>query len=286
MSALSKTVKNPGGAPDAAGKPARKHMSRGSAIALGAFSAYLIVMAVALLLPLVLTLQPSYYQAFPSLSGRIAAWRESTHSLVGCSDCHVDPGPAGVLAFAERSIPAFYSQLISGPTTQNVLAVPSAAACLKCHKADRTVSPNGDLLIPHQKHVVELGMACAVCHKNLVHSPNSQGFNTPEMPTCLVAGCHDGIKAKNDCVTCHTQIQVPPDHKNADWLTVHSTFVGKIDCAKCHAWTPNFCQACHEQRPASHVGNWKFEHQFAANRLGTKGCLVCHDQKTFCDTCH
>ncbi|HEY5113062.1 MAG TPA: hypothetical protein VIJ45_03015, partial [Coriobacteriia bacterium] len=122
MTAKAKTPK--GTEPDATGKPARRRMSRGRAITLGTVSALLIVVALTLVLPLVLTLQPSYYESFPSLSGRITAWRASTHSMVGCSDCHVDPGPAGVLAFAERSVPAFYSQLISGPTTQNVLAVP------------------------------------------------------------------------------------------------------------------------------------------------------------------
>ena len=266
-------------------KARRKRPSR-RVVVFGSIAALVVLLVLALILPLVLTLQPAYYERFPSLSGRVAAWKSSTHALVPCSGCHVDPGAGGLLGYAQRSIPAFYSQLVSGPTTQNVLAVPTSAACLQCHTADRTVSPNGDLLIPHPKHVVDLGMACPVCHKNLVHSPNSKGFNTPEMATCLVAGCHDGVKAKNDCVTCHTQKQVPPDHLKPDWLTIHPTLVGQIDCGKCHAWTPNFCQTCHDQRPASHTADWKFQHQFAAKTRGTKGCLVCHDQQTFCNTCH
>jgi hypothetical protein len=286
VSEQSEMPRNGGDVPDDGGKPVRAHMSRGRIIAIGAFSAYLIVVAVALVLPLILTLQPAYYEAYPSLAGRIAAWRASSHSMAGCSDCHVDPGPSGMLDFAVKSVPAFYSQLMSGPTTQNLLAVPNSAACLRCHKSDRTISPNGDLLIPHPKHVVDLAIKCAVCHKNLVHSPSAQGFNKPEMATCLMDGCHDGVKAKNDCASCHTKIQVPPDHLKADWLAVHPTFVGKIDCAKCHAWTPNYCIDCHSQKPPSHVGNWKYEHQFAAAARGETGCLVCHDRQTFCDKCH
>jgi hypothetical protein len=268
------------------GTGAKKRLSRRGLIVLVSVALVVIALIAAAVLPLVLTLQPSYYDRYPSLAGRIAAWRSSTHAPFVCADCHVDPGSAGLIAYADKALPAFYSQLMSGPTTENVLAVPSSSACLKCHTSDRTVSPNGDLMIPHPKHVGELGIACATCHKNLVHSLNGAGFNRPEMATCLVAGCHDGTKAKNDCMSCHTQIQVPPDHKKPDWVTVHPTLIGKIDCAKCHAWTPNYCQDCHSKRPPSHVGNWKYGHQFAATARGEKGCLVCHDQTAWCDKCH
>jgi hypothetical protein len=129
-----------------------------------------------------------------------------------------------------------------------------------------------------------LHIACATCHKNLVHFPNAQGYNRPVMATCMQ--CHDGKKAKNECVVCHTQKEVPDNHKQPNWLSIHPTMVTKIDCAKCHGFTPNFCAACHSQRPASHAGNWKYLHQFAAKLRGEKGCLVCHDRVKFCDRCH
>jgi len=57
------------------------------------------------------------------------------------------------------------------------------------------------------------------------------------------------------------------------------------DCAQCHDWTPDYCAACHQKRPASHAGNWKKNHKVAAKARGEKGCLVCHDQ-AFCKECH
>ena len=264
-----------------ASRPGRKRILLWSGVAV-----LLIAVAAAVVLPLYLTLQPAYYDRYPSLAPRIASWRTSTHSTVPCADCHVDPGANGMLAFAGKAIPAFYSQLVQGPRAANLLSTPSTAACLRCHIASRTISPNGDLLIPHAVHVEKLGIRCAVCHKNLVHSPNSKGFNTPEMATCLVAGCHDGKKTANTCVTCHTQKEVPANHKQPDWLDVQSDFVGTIDCAQCHAWTPDYCAVCHAQRPPSHVGNWKQLHGLRAQARGTKGCLVCHDQKKFCNKCH
>jgi hypothetical protein len=56
------------------------------------------------------------------------------------------------------------------------------------------------------------------------------------------------------------------------------------DCGVCHDWTPGYCAACHERRPASHVGNWKTGHASAALERG-EGCMVCHDEE-FCKQCH
>ena len=62
--------------------------------------------------------------------------------------------------------------------------------------------------------------------------------------------------------------------------------VNKIDCGKCHAWTPKFCDDCHSKKPKSHVGNWKKNHAAAAKARGEKGCLVCHGGEKFCKQCH
>jgi len=265
----------------AGAKPGRAASPRRRTIII---TAVVLAVIVALVLPVVSTLQPGYYERYPSMRARMAGWRTSTHALFSCADCHVDPGVGGFTTFWLKSIPAFYSQLIFGPTSTNLLSAPSRAACQKCHTTYRQISPSGDLLIPHRAHVEALHIACAVCHKNLVHFPNAAGFNRPEMATCTK--CHDGKQAKSECVVCHTQKQVPDNHKQPNWLTIHPTMVTKIDCAKCHGFTPDFCKTCHSQRPASHAGNWKYLHQFAAKLRGQTGCLVCHDQKKFCDKCH
>jgi len=244
-----------------------------------------VALLVALVLPVFSMLQPGYYKRYPSLHARMENWQVSTHAKVPCSGCHVNPGAGGFVSFAGRSIPAFYSQLIYGPKSNNLFASPSRQACQKCHTTYRQVSPNGDLLIPHRAHVQVLKLDCPVCHKDLVHSVNEQGFNRPEMETCLET-CHDGKKATNQCVKCHTQKQVPESHLQKNWLAVHPEMVNKIDCSKCHAWTPKFCDDCHSKKPKSHVGNWKKNHAAAAKARGEKGCLVCHGGEKFCKKCH
>ncbi len=242
-----------------------------------------VVLVVALVLPVVSVLQPGYYRRYPSLAKRMDHWAVSTHSKISCTECHVQPGIGNFVVFAAKAVPAFYSQVVSGPSTTNLLKAPDKSACQRCHTTYRQVSPAGDLLIPHKAHVQVLGMQCVTCHGNLVHSPNKRGFNRPEMEACLT--CHNGDTASNKCTDCHTRKQTPDSHDRKDWLLVHGKMASSQECGKCHDWTPKYCQECHKQRPASHVGNWKKNHGPEAKTRGN-GCLVCHDKTKFCGECH
>ncbi|HEY3317589.1 MAG TPA: hypothetical protein VGK50_04105 [Coriobacteriia bacterium] len=241
-------------------------------------------LAVLLVLPVFSTLQPGYYGRYSDLRVRMDHWRASTHAKVSCIDCHVEPGASDFVKFGALSIPAFYSQLIAGPKATNLLPAPDKRACQKCHTDYRQVSPNGDLLIPHRAHVEVLHINCVVCHKNLVHTANTAGFNKPEMTTCINL-CHDGHKATDKCDKCHTRKQTPESHSKPDWLLIHGAMSKTIDCGKCHNWTPNYCGDCHKKRPPTHVGNWKKGHSAEAKQRGD-GCLVCHSMAKFCKNCH
>lgn len=247
-----------------------------------AVAAVALAVVLAAVVPVVSMLQPGYYRRYADLAQRMDHWQNSTHSRISCAQCHIEPGIGGFSAFAVNAIPAFYSQLGSGPDATNLLKPPSKAACHKCHTGYRSVSPSGDLLIPHRAHVEVLDMQCVTCHKNLVHSLNKRGFNRPEMELCLQ--CHDGDTASNVCAGCHTRKNAPETHSQPDWLQLHGKAASE-ECASCHDWTPDYCTQCHEQRPASHVGNWKTGHAASAQTRGD-GCLVCHDRKEFCDRCH
>lgn len=273
MAAIDESPHSDGDAPE---EPKKR---RPPVVAVG----ILVVVLVLLVLPGYSTLQPAYYERYSDLSDRMDQWRESTHARMSCGDCHVDPGPAGLLTFAARSIPAFYSQLLFGPKHTNLLQPPGTRACQKCHTGFRQVSPDGDVLIPHGAHVDILKIDCVVCHEKLVHAPNEEGINRPKMAGCL-ARCHDGKQASAKCVDCHTRKQAPDTHSLPDWLKTHSQVATNDECGRCHAWSPDYCAECHGRKPQSHTGNWKKEHKTRAAR-DSKGCLVCHAEK-FCKTCH
>lgn len=247
-------------------------------------AAVVLVVLVAIALPIVSTLQPGYYERYPAMRERMDNWRTSTHGRMSCVSCHVPPGASGFVSFAARSIPAFYKQLVDGPDNSNLLEPPGTAACQTCHTSYRQVSADGDLLIPHRAHVEILEVECVVCHEELVHAESPEGFNRPSMQMCLEV-CHDGEQAGDECVKCHTRKHAPEDHFRPDWLAIHAERADTIDCGSCHEWTPDYCEECHSKRPATHVGNWKNDHQYRAKTHGS-GCLVCHGGEEFCEECH
>jgi hypothetical protein len=250
----------------------------------GLIGAGLVTLIVFLLAwPLISVLQPGYYARYPELRDRMDNWEVSTHGRMSCASCHIEPGARGWVEFAVRSIPAFYSQLIQGPHEENLFNPPTQAACQQCHTIYRQVSADGDLIIPHRAHVEILGVECVVCHSELVHAESPEGFNRPSMQMCLDE-CHDGEVAGNECTKCHTRKHVPEDHLSADWLAVHAEAVDTIECGECHAWTPDYCEECHSQRPASHTGNWKTDHAGRAAEHAA-GCMVCHSEES-CGECH
>ncbi|MBS3956777.1 MAG: hypothetical protein KGZ40_04515 [Clostridiales bacterium] len=260
-------------------KPARPGKRRRTVLVLLA----LLVVAVLLILPGIVKLQSPYYERYPELRESMHFWEESTHALMSCADCHISPGVWPHILHGFQSVPAFYAQLLRGPGEEHLFGPPPTEACLRCHTINRTVSADGDLLIPHRAHIEILEVECVDCHLQLVHYENPLGLNRPPMEMCMDT-CHDGETAGEECIKCHTRKDVPEDHLQPDWLQVHQEESAKQDCGQCHAWTPDFCAECHQERPRSHEGNFKTLHapRAAAN---SEGCMFCHDEQ-YCLNCH
>jgi hypothetical protein len=233
-------------------------------------------------IPFYLTSQPEYYARYKAVKPYYLTWRASTHGKMDCKDCHRKPGWGKAVTFEIKSVASFYLYKLAPPKQGNVLARPDKEACFLCHTKYRTISPSGDLLIPHRAHVEVLKLTCADCHKWLVHKRNPKGMNTPTMANCL--GCHNGKRAPGACKSCHTEKAYPASHKAVDWLKVHSERTKEINCAQCHGWTPEYCQQCHRRRPPGHAGNWKKLHSGPA-KINSKRCMVCHRQEK-CLECH
>jgi hypothetical protein len=240
------------------------------------------VLVVALvLIPGYLALQPGFVTRYPNLSVQYKTWSASTHKDVPCQACHVPPTLLSQAAYSARMLGEFYLSLVSPGRRLDVFAPPTNAACQKCHTTLVTKSPKGDLIIPHQAHVVVLKLQCVRCHAYLVHEDSPEGKHTPPMAACLK--CHDGVQAKSACVTCHTAKDAPDSHKAADWLVVHAQRQQSVDCAACHGWTKNWCADCHSRRPPSHVADWRTTHPAAVK--AHRDCEVCHTA-AFCVKCH
>jgi len=241
----------------------------------------LMLVGVFIVLPGYVANQPRFLQRYPGLRGPYEAWSTSVHAQIRCQACHVAPGPLAQGVYGARMLGEFYLSLVMPARQPGLLSTPTNAACQSCHIDLRTVSPSGDLNIPHRAHVSVLKLKCVDCHTYLVHATNPEGTHTPRMVTCLK--CHDGKKAKSACSTCHTNKRVPESHRAADWLVIHGTQQSKIDCTQCHKWTAEWCSECHSRRPRSHSKLWRTEHP-AKVKLH-RNCEVCHEG-VFCVRCH
>jgi len=239
-----------------------------------------VLVIVLLLVPAYLATQPAFFGRYPSLAEKYEPWSTSTHVSAGCEGCHVKPGFLPQAAYRASGVGRFYLSLVSRSTTPTAFSQPTNEACLSCHFDLRSVSPEGDLRIPHKAHVNVLKMECVECHDFLVHEKSPEGKHTPPMAGCLK--CHDGDTAKNTCTACHTDKAAPATHQAPDWTVVHADKVD-AECAKCHKWTERWCADCHAKRPKSHTVKWREEHGEQVKRH--RSCEACH-AGSFCEKCH
>ena len=225
--------------------------------------------------------QPAFLQRYAGLSSAHQTWAESTHAKIACQRCHVAPTFAAQAGYDARMLGEFYLSLVRPDREPAAFGTPSNAACESCHLDLRTVSPSGDLNIPHRAHVSVLELDCNDCHNFLVHEKSPEGKTTPSMAGCLT--CHDGETAKADCSACHTDKHQPETHLPASWLVEHPAEVVDDECNACHDWTANWCSDCHAKRPVSHVAEWRALH--GAQVKDRRNCEACHEGP-FCDRCH
>ena len=243
----------------------------------------IVVLAVVVLgvIPGYIATQPKFMNRYTHFSAQYVAWSTSVHAKVPCQRCHVAPTWTAQTAYALRMLGEFYLSSVDPSRQPKLFPVPTNAACRSCHIDLRTVSPSGDLNIPHRAHVDVLKLQCVRCHLFLVHEKNPEGSHHPRMATCLT--CHDGRQAKNACSTCHTNKLLPLNHRNPNWVVIHPQMQTKIDCKACHQWTVHWCAECHAKRPKSHTADWRVKHAQAVKTR--RNCEACHEP-TFCIRCH
>lgn len=250
-----------------------------------AFLGMIFIIVLMISVPMYITTRNQYCSTCHAMEQYYSSWEHSTHAYADCVGCHVAPGLANDVSHVYRSTREVYTNLISSPQHSANFTLPTNEICFSCHTEYRTISASGDLLIPHKQHVKLRNLQCVNCHRYLVHYKNPEGKNTPSMTICYK--CHNGVQAPKDCKTCHTKKSFPDSHKAADWYEVHGGLAksqGK-ECAKCHGWTPKYCEECHQKRPPSHAGViWRTNHKEQA-KTRESGCYVCHG-KTFCKNCH
>lgn len=240
-----------------------------------------LVVTVVAIIPGYIATQPGFMQRYSHFKTEYQTWSTSVHAQVPCQRCHVAPTFLAQAEYSLRMLGEFYLSSVNPSRQPRLFDTPTNAACQSCHVDLRTVSPSGDLNIPHRAHVVVLKLPCVKCHAYLVHATNSEGKHTPSMATCLT--CHDGRQAKNACSICHANKGEPVSHRSPDWIVIHPQMQTKVDCKSCHQWTEHWCADCHAKRPKSHTADWRVKH--AQQVKVRRNCEACHEP-SFCIRCH
>jgi cytochrome c-type protein NapC len=238
------------------------------------------ISVIVLFLPIYFAVQPSYCRSCHAMQDYYDSWRNSSHAKQDCIECHTRPGYIDTVIFAIKIYSPVYA---FHQTKPGDVQKPENATCLRCHNADRVISPSGIVKIPHKFHIREQKMKCVDCHEYLVHYPNPEGRNTPSMDNCMKS-CHNGKKADNACLSCHPKKATPASHSESDWKDIHPARFKQLPlvCTRCHS----NCNRCHKIRPESHNMKWKHSaHGKEAETLTSKVCGTCH-KKDYCETCH
>jgi nitrate/TMAO reductase-like tetraheme cytochrome c subunit len=242
-------------------------------------------------------MKPEYY-----------TWKASTHSEVDCVNCHVQPGAKNIAKDKAEGVIELYKQKTNTYTApiQMPKDIPNSA-CESCHNMNtREVTPSGDLIIPHDKHLAK-DIKCTQCHSGVAHGKIAERnvtfksdyskwddtlgksmmsdikFTSPKMDTCIE--CHQARDVSTACKTCHTTGMVPKSHKQTNFKTGNHGKLAEKDVTKCNQ--------CHQYMSDTEIKDLGQEasasQQFldgGKDKPQTVSAQQYAKENTFCKKCH
>ena len=254
------------------------------------------------------TSQTSYCASCHVMKPEYYTLEASSHSKLACVECHVEPGVLTKVKYKLVSLEELFASLTGsyGIAITSTTPIPDAA-CTQCHDmSTRTVTPSGDLNIPHDKHIQE-GVHCVECHTGVAHGNIAEKRATfvtddsqwdaatgksfmsdlssirPSMDVCL--NCHKARNAPLNCSACHTTSMKPSSHSDPNFMTGgHGALANKDILA---------CDTCHSLMSSTPVevsnANAGAFQKFLSKINGKNAIISASDyakQNTFCRDCH
>jgi len=241
-------------------------------------------------------MKPEYY-----------TWKASTHSEVDCVSCHIEPGAQNLVKAKADGLKELYKTVTDSYISPIIMPreIPDAA-CESCHNmSKRKVTPTGDLIIPHEKHI-EKRVACVQCHSGVAHGKiatrkityntdygrwdadlgrsvmNDIKYTNPTMETCI--DCHKARKASVKCETCHTTGMLPDSHLDEKFKLKSHGQEARKDVEECHT--------CHGYMSDKKIDGFdetpSYMHYIDSEKKMNRPMTVSKYAKenTFCKDCH
>ncbi len=187
--------------------------------------AFIGVVAISLLSGVALkaTSSPEFCSSCHEMNPEYVTWQVTSHNKVACVTCHIPPGIVSLVEHKLASIKQL-SEHITGNIPQPIVMheIIENSVCEQCHSSMRKVTPSGDILIPHDKHLAQ-GIACVACHGGVAHGFVAQRGLTDkkDYDTWTIAKADKVTKfdetktAMEVCLECHEQA----NQGKKPWLT-------------------------------------------------------------------
>ncbi len=153
-------------------------------------------------IPYYVSSQPGFCASCHIMKPYYTTWHTSTHAKLGCLNCHEESGVLGVVKSRMNVTRQIFVNFVERPEKVTTTTTIDNNKCYACHKAERKVSPAGDLRLPPRHHLVKNNkLKCMDCHRRLVHNAKPTGKNKPREAVCVK--CHQEQKISTECRTCH-----------------------------------------------------------------------------------
>jgi nitrate/TMAO reductase-like tetraheme cytochrome c subunit len=254
-----------------------------------------------------LTMSPQFCSMCHEMKPEYYTYKASSHQNIKCTDCHIEPGIDKLVIHKVTALKEVYLHVTGTFYSPIKMKHPiKDSICQKCHNMEnRSVTPTGDLIIPHAKHANER-IACAKCHKGVAHgsiADKSVTFSSdydkwdeslgqafmsetksvsPSMDICM--NCHRLRKGPLACKACHTTGMVPVNHKSEEFKNGgHGKNAAKnlYYCDSCHSYMSYEKIEGMEKKP-------KFQEFLDKGKKNQVPMTVDNYAKvnTFCKNCH
>lgn len=234
-------------------------------------------------------------------------WKASSHAEVDCVSCHIQPGAKNLAKAKENGLIQVFDKLTNRYTApiQMPKDIPNSA-CDRCHNMKtREVTPSGDLIIPHEKHLSE-GIKCVECHSGVAHGKIAERnvtfksdyskwddtlgksmmsdvkFTNPKMQDCM--DCHKARGVSTACKTCHSSGMEPKSHQQANFKTGNHGKLAEQDIKKC-----NSCHQWMSETEIQEIKDPSPTEQFFNGGKSQQQTITAQDyakENTFCKKCH
>ncbi|HOA15199.1 MAG TPA: cytochrome c3 family protein [Bacillota bacterium] len=252
-----------------------------------------------------------YCSSCHSMQPMAATWAESSHSEVGCAECHMEAGFKGW--FNNRfAIARMRKVEKAGGATSFADFEVADEYCIRCHSGAKGSAGTEVISAPHTIHSAGLGITCNECHEGQVHGIGGampQGISHDKCISCHYDWFAEGTA---DCAKCHIKADIETTDKLRIPHEVHSFYscdachveyvegkegeIGHDTCIGCHedwfnAKSPS-CGSCHINLEFTETDEYTIPH---GAHIGF-GCETCHGDKAVpagqglshasCEGCH